>query len=332
MITNSKNRLLFLKDLFEEYTDAENGLTVKDIQKLYYQNFLTTPLPETVVDDIHALEDYGMDILHTSGNRNDYRLMKRKDEITPHEIRIMVDLLQTTRALPDDDVKVLVDKLENLCSIHERKRLCDKVYVAATQRTTNKEIPNMLKTLFEAIDEDKQVRFKYYHYDMAKKKDYLSYGSEIRVSPFAVIYRDGLYKLLAIRAGKEKLALFRLEQMEEVSISRAVRLNHNIFEKANLNFYTKANYYEDYCSPKLIELQVHCSVMDDVVERYGTNIKTSIIDDEHVKVEVFDFASPDFHTWILSSDRKIKIIAPKQEIHRLIMSTRYVFYRPSIER
>ena len=110
MISNSKNRLLFLKELFEEYTDAENGLTVKDIQKRYYQNFLTTPLAETVVDDIHALEDYGMDILHTSGSKNDYRLMKRKDEITPHEIRIMVDLLQTTRTLPDDDVKVLVDK------------------------------------------------------------------------------------------------------------------------------------------------------------------------------------------------------------------------------
>lgn len=323
MSANSKNRLLFLKEIFEEYTNAENGITVKEIKKLYEQKFLTTPLTETIIDDIHALEDYGLDIQYTSGRRNDYRLLSRKDKITSHEIRILIDLLQTSRNLPDDDIIALSNKLENLCSMHERKWLREKAYVASTQRTTNKDIPNVLKELYKAIDEDKQVRFKYYHYDMTGKKDYLNYGNEIRVSPFAIIYRDGLYKLLAIRAGKEELTVFRLEQIEEVYISRATRLNHEIFNKANIEFYTQVNYNRRDCVP--IKLKVHCSLMDDVIERYGTNIKTSIIDDENVMVEVNDCGSPGFHAWIFSHDRKVRIIEPEGEIYRMIRNARQAY-------
>ena len=57
MIANSKNRLLFLKEIFEEYTNAENGITVKEIKKLYEQKFLTTPLTETIIDDQRCIRD-----------------------------------------------------------------------------------------------------------------------------------------------------------------------------------------------------------------------------------------------------------------------------------
>ena len=78
---------------------------------------------------------------------------------------------------------------------------------------------------------------------------------------------------------------------------RSEEWHNEIFDKANIDFYIKPHYDERDCAP--IKLRVHCSLMDDVIERYGTDIKTSIVNDEYVIVEIYDCVSPDFHAWIL---------------------------------
>lgn len=325
MAANSKNRLLFLKEIFEERTDAENGITVKELQDLYEKQFFVKSTPETIIEDIHALEDYGLEILRISGRRNDYRLLSRKDKITPFEIRILIDLLQSTRSLADEDVKALIEKLEKMCSKHERKRLRGKVIVHSPCRTANNTLPDVVNVLHEAISDDKQVRFKYFHYDIRKKKDYLSYGEPIRVSPYAIIYRDGMYKLLAVPAGKKELVLYRLEHMEEVSISRADRLHQEVFAAANIDFYTRANYFMSASKPVSVVLKAHYSMMDDIVERYGINVKTAMIDEDYFTAEVVDYSAPEFHSWLLAHGGKIKVVSPKRMLTQLTLSARKAF-------
>ena len=311
MADNVKNKTLFLKELLEEHTDADHGLTMEELQRLYAAQYQTPPLPQTILSDIESLESYGqkqgLTILHPAGSRKDYRLLSRKDQFTPQEIHLLIDLLQTTKAIPDADVDALAEKLGKLCSKHERKQLSNQVLINRPIRTDNAEILDSVRTLHEAINANKQVRFKYFHYDMKKKKDYLSYGEDIRVSPFSLIYRDNEYLLLAIPAKKPEFFLYRLSHMEGVTISRANRLHQELYTDAKREYYTKGNrecndiynFGERNFKPRSITIQADNKAMDEIIARYGMNVKITIIDEKHFTAEITEYDISDFKAWML---------------------------------
>ena len=315
MVDNTKRKLLYLKEIFEEHTDAEHGITMKELQQMYEKKVGTPSSPMTIISDIDALAGYGCDIEYPSGSRKDYRLLNRKDEFTPQEIRLLIDLLQTTAAIPDRDVNSLIEKLGKLCSKHERKEISDKVLVNRPVRTNNTEILASIRTLHQAIERNKQVRFKYFHYDVKKKKDYLSYGEDIRVSPYALIYRDNAYLLLAIPAKKEEFFLYRLSQMEEVTISRADRLHQEQYTEARQEYYTKGyrlcndkyNFGERSFKPTNITFQAKNELMDEVIARYGVDVITTMDGDgRFFTAEVTEYSMADFRRWASPFHRDVR--------------------------
>lgn len=320
MADNVKNKTLFLKELLEEHTDADHGLTMEELRRLYAARYQTTPLPQTILSDIESLESYGqkhgLTILHPAGSRKDYRLLSRKDQITPQEIHLLIDLLQTTKAIPDADVDVLTEKLGKLCSKHERKWLSNQVLINRPIRTDNAEILDSVRTLHEAIHANKQVRFKYFHYDMRKKKDYLSYGEDIRVSPFALVYRDNEYLLLAIPAKRQDFFLYRLSHMEGVMLSRADRLHQELYTDAKREYYTKGtrecndtyNFEEKDFKPHTVTIRANNKAMDEVIARYGMNVKTTVLDEEYFSAEITVYNNHEFRAW-LSSHYGIRLTA-----------------------
>ena len=175
-------------------------------------------------------------------------------------------------------------------------------------RADNNEILDSIRTLHEAINANKQVRFKYFHYDMKKKKDYLSYGKDIRVSPFSLIYRDNEYLLLAIPAKKPEFFLYRLSHMEGVTISRANRLHQELYTDAKREYYTKGNrecndiynFGERDFMPRSITIRVDSKAMDEIIARYGMNAKITIIDEEHFTAEITEYNMQEFRAWMSS--------------------------------
>ena len=82
----SRNRrLLVLKEIFEEETDAEHGIAMKEIMsKLREYNIVAER--RTIYEDIRVLQDvHKMDIEHHAGERI-YRLKSRKFSLA--EIKI----------------------------------------------------------------------------------------------------------------------------------------------------------------------------------------------------------------------------------------------------
>jgi len=110
-----------------------------------------------------------------------------------------------------------------------------------------------------AIEANKQIRFKYYSYDMDKKKYYHHWGNEYRVSPYALLYREGIYTLLAIPAKDNQLRMYRVDHMEAVTISQATRLNPEVNDAINLEEFTNRTFGLFYKSHKEVTLHTHKS-------------------------------------------------------------------------
>ena len=77
-LNQSRNiRLLALKEIFEEDTDAEHSITMKQLLNRLL-DYGVTAERRTVYEDIHILQNlYNMDIEHRDGERT-YKLKSRK--------------------------------------------------------------------------------------------------------------------------------------------------------------------------------------------------------------------------------------------------------------
>lgn len=63
----SKEKMLFLRDLFAEHSDTEHGLTMQNIQTEVEKKYGIKPDRKTIISDIDVLESYGMEIQRAAG-------------------------------------------------------------------------------------------------------------------------------------------------------------------------------------------------------------------------------------------------------------------------
>ena len=99
---NQKLKLLHLKRILEYYTDVDHGITRKDIEKYLGHQGIKVDR-KTVYEDIHALEEYGLEIDHPEYS-NTYRLISRDFELA--EIKLMIDIIRKRRSVLFHDMNL----------------------------------------------------------------------------------------------------------------------------------------------------------------------------------------------------------------------------------
>jgi predicted DNA-binding transcriptional regulator YafY len=73
MEKNVRLRLLYVMELFIERTDAEHGVRMQDILEWLADHNLTGER-KSIYEDIHALQQYGLDIRYTQTDKT-YRMV-----------------------------------------------------------------------------------------------------------------------------------------------------------------------------------------------------------------------------------------------------------------
>lgn len=306
----AKQKLIFLRDMFAEHTDTDHGLIMKEIQDKVEREYGIRPDRKTIISDIDVLESYGLEIQRAAGGRKDYRLLKGEDDLNIMEVKILIDLIQSSRFLSPTISKKLIRKLEKLCSVHERKTLKRKVIVPNRERSENANILYAMDSIHEAIEANKQIRFKYYSYDLDKKKYYHHWGNEYRVSPYALLYREGIYTLLAVPAKDNQLRMYRVDHMEAVHISYADRLNHEVFDAINLEEFTNRTFGLSYKPHTEVTLHAHESLIDAVIDRFGMDVELTPVNDGLFSFSIPVTLTPEFFGWVLSFGGRMTIVAP----------------------
>ena len=63
---------------------------------------------------------------------------------------------------------------------------------------------------------------------------------------------------------------------------------------------------------KRVEILCENSMMNSVIDRFGKDVFTEVVDEEHFKVHVSVDLSPTFFAWIFTFGGKMKITAPEE--------------------
>ena len=89
---NSKLKLLYLKEIFELYSDEDNILNAADIAERL-EDYGIECERKSIYKDIEILIEYGLDIIKTSKPKTGFFLASRDFELA--EIRLLNDAIQS---------------------------------------------------------------------------------------------------------------------------------------------------------------------------------------------------------------------------------------------
>lgn len=311
---NQKLKMLYLMKIFCEETDDEHALTMPQIIAKLESNGVNADR-KTLYQDFALLRDFGMDIIASQEGRNHYYHLGSRDFELP-ELKLLVDSVQSAKFITDRKSAELIRKLESLVSKYEGKQLHRQVIISGRIKTMNESIYYNVDKLHEAIGSGRQIRFKYFDWNLKKEMEPRYDGMWYKVSPWALMWDDEKYYLVAYDSKHETITHYRVDKMMTLEILDEARKGQEEFKAVDVPRYTNMLFGMFGGDETKVTLEAENNMVGVMIDRFGKDIIIVPVDDEHFQTTVSVAVSKHFLGWIMSLDG-VKIVAPVRVVRRM---------------
>lgn len=305
---NQKLKLLYLAKIFQEKTDENNGITLKEIEsELAKYDIAATR--KTLYSDIELLRDFGMDIAGVQSQGTYYYSLLNHDFELP-ELKLLVDAVQSSKFITVKKSDELIKKIEGLASIYEAKELQRQVVINDRIKTMNESIYYNVDTLNAAINSNSAIDFCYYEWNVEKKLELRQNGEKKNISPWVLIWADENYYLIAYDADAETIKHYRVDKMGKIRITGTLRQGREQFENFNAAKYAKKVFGMFGGEEENVTLEFENRLIGVVIDRFGKDIMIIPKDIGHFRVHVDVEVSTMFISWVMGLGSGAKIVGP----------------------
>ncbi|MBR3818999.1 MAG: WYL domain-containing transcriptional regulator [Clostridia bacterium] len=305
--SNQKLKLLYIVKFLMQNSDEEHPVSTAQIIEELASNGISAER-KSIYDDIEALKLFGLDIIQLKGKNGGYYIGERDFELP--ELKLLVDSIQSSKFITQDKTYKLIKKIENLASVYDGQLLQRQVFVTNRVKSMNESIYYAVDVISDAITQNRKIRYKYFEYTVEKTHRYRHDGAFYEVSPFALIWDDENYYMLAWDSDAEKMKHYRVDKMEKVSLTDSEREGTKEFEKVDMSAYTKTVFGMFGGNEQKVKLRFANHLVGAVLDRFGRD--TIIIKDgnEHFVFTVNVVVSQQFLAWVFGFGNEAEIISP----------------------
>ena len=312
---NQKLKLLYLIKIFTEDTDDQHALTLPQIaEKL--DAYGVSAERKTLYQDFELLRDFGFDIIGQQARRNFYYHMGNRRFELP-ELKLLVDSVQSAKFITDKKSNALIKKLEGMVSKYEARKLQRQVIISGRIKAMNESIYYNVDKLHEAIGTDRQIRFKYFRWNINKEMELRKDGAWYQVSPWALMWDDENYYLVGYDAEDGKIKHYRVDKMWRISVADRKREGKEQFKAFNMPRYTKSLFGMFGGEEVKVTLEAENGMVGILLDRFGKDIPVKPVDADHFRTSVVVAVSSQFLGWIMALGDGVKIIGPDKVVTRM---------------
>ncbi len=312
---NQKLKLLYLIKIFTEDTDDQHALTLPQIVEKLGAYGISAER-KTLYQDFELLRDFGFDIIGQQARRNFYYHMGNRRFELP-ELKLLVDSVQSAKFITDKKSNALIKKLEGMVSKYEARKLQRQVIISGRIKAMNESIYYNVDKLHEAIGTDRQIRFKYFRWNIKKEMELRKDGAWYQVSPWALMWDDENYYLVGYDAEDGKIKHYRVDKMWRISVADRKREGKEQFKAFNMPRYTKSLFGMFGGEEVKVTLEAENGMVGILLDRFGKDIPVKPVDADHFRTSVVVAVSSQFLGWIMALGDGVKIIGPDKVVTRM---------------
>ena len=308
--SETRGRVLAIALYLRDHTDEQHSVTIDQIIEACYEKGYSGTR-KTVADDLKALKKEGLAFEIENLKVTEKKRYFFGREFQPEELRILVDIVSSSRSLDEVTRIELIDKIAKLASMPNRAVLTGNWVNGVATRAASDEIKRTLDHILAAITLNRNIEFQYYEYDRNKERKLRNNGEVYRVSPYDLVYQGDKYYLLCYSYKREKTVSFRVERMMNVQIQNDMRY---IDAGYDLDQYMQSTVHMFEGGREAIEIIVKSKncYMNYVIDQFGVGVDSWPLETEpdYFQFRVCVKPSDTFFSWLFKF--QMKIMEPKK--------------------
>ena len=324
---NQKMKLLFLVKILEEESDEQHPLTVPQLIAALERKGISSER-KSIYSDIETLSLFGYDIVQLRGRAGGYYLGERPFQLA--ELKLLVDAAQSAKFITEKKSGELIHKISALASRHEAQQLHRQVHVRGRVKTMNEGIYYTVDILQTAITQNKKITCRYYEWAIDATharlfaRRWRHGGAPYHISPWAMVWDDENYYLLAYDSDAGIIKHYRVDKMADVTIQDGSRDGQDIFSALDIAAYTRRTFGMFGGEECAVTLRFANRLIGVVADRFGKDIIIGRADEQHFTITVQAVPSPQFTAWLLGFGNEVEVLSPSHVIEQLKSTLREV--------
>jgi len=313
-VADGKLRLLRLLEILNAKTGENSVLSTTGlIAELEKFGFSVTR--KTLYADIEVLREAGADIELKQGKSGGYYIASRTFELA--ELKLLVDAVQSSKFITAKKSGELISKVASLASEQDAGTLRRQVHVVGRIKAMNESIYYNVDTLHEAISQGKKIRFRYSEWAVdfggheRFRREFRRDGEKYEVSPWALLWADENYYLVAIEEKDGPQRHYRVDKMDSIEITRKNRDGAEKMSRFDTAEYSKRVFGMFSGEVENVTLCVENRFAGVVADRFGREVFVTPDGAEHFTVHVSVVLSPQFYSWVTGLEGGAEIVSPE---------------------
>ena len=320
---NQKLKLMYLADIFRRRTDEDHMLTLAELTDLLQENGVEVER-KTMYTDIDELQRYGLDIRKEKvGVYTYYHLCGREFETA--ELKLIIDSIQSAKFITERKSRELIKKVERLGSDFEASDLNRQVLIAGRVKSMNESVYINVDQIHRAINDKKQIKFQYSRWNLKKQLEKRHSGNFFQVTPWALMWDDENYYLVAHDPVADMIKHYRVDKMSNIQEVDEKPAGKKLFQSLNTADYAKQHFAMFTGELKEVELLVNNELIGVMIDRFGKRIRISPVDEDHFKTTVKVAVSPQFIGWVLALGDSIRVLMPDDVMNMIKEKTETLY-------
>ena len=298
-----KLKLLYLMQYLTQHSDEAHPVGIAQMVEMLAERGILAER-KSLYADLEALREFGLDIVQARG-----KTVGTRDFELP-ELKLLVDSVQSSKFITQRKTLALIRKIESLASVHDAAALQRQVYVRNRVKSMNESVYYNVDEISSAITADKKIRFLYFEYTVKKERRYRHDGAFYEVSPYALMWDDENYYMLAYDAQTASIRHYRVDKMAQISTLESFRDGKDAFRKVDMSAYSKKVFGMFAGEAETVRLRFSNHLAGAVIDRFGRDVMLIREDDEHFSVSIEAVVSPQFYAWVFGFGAEAEILSP----------------------
>ncbi len=309
MDNESKLRLLYIEKLLQK-TDEAHPITNADIIRFLEEKYGISSHRTTIPSDINLLIQSGMEIEVIDSKPKKYYLNDYARTFNLPELKVLVDAVASSKFITKKKSDDLIGKIITLSTPSNVPSLNRNLWSEGRIKQENEGIYFIIDAVNQAINKGKKISFQYFQYDARKEKRLKHEGIPYKFSPYALVWNGDYYYMVGFSENHNAIGNFRIDRiakvphiLEENAISMPEDFDITGYINGMLHMYNSER--------RDLELICDNSVMDAIIDKFGTDAKTYAYDMTSFKLEANVAVNHVFFSWVFGFGGLVKIKSPE---------------------